>query len=218
MTEIEKIMKSKSDTANARTISAVARDRKHAAVQSEKVCASDAFAAAEKIIRSGTKLDMAALANELGIGRATLYRWTGDRETLIKQVLATYLRDSFDWHEGRLNKEKIIGAERIVKFVAGIMKTLTKSKPVRSFLRNEPDVALRILTGSGAPSLQDATTSRLIEMIEDEVAKGRYQPKLEPELLAYTVVRLVDSFVYGDIIAGIEVDLVRAGRIIQSLI
>jgi hypothetical protein len=36
--------------------------------------------------------------------------------------------------------------------------------------------------------------------------------------LAYAIVRLVDSFVYGDIIAGVEVDHATASKVIRSLL
>ncbi|OGB21456.1 MAG: hypothetical protein A3I66_18105 [Burkholderiales bacterium RIFCSPLOWO2_02_FULL_57_36] len=161
---------------------------------------------------------MSALAAELGIGRATLYRWTGDREQLIKEVLAIFLQDTFAWIDRRLDKEKIEGPERFARAVEDMIRALTKSKPVYWLLRNEPDVALRILTGGGVNSLQTVTMEKLVGIIEQEVEKGNYRPRLEPRLLAYTTVRLVDSFVYGDIIAEVPLDFAAASRVIRSLL
>jgi AcrR family transcriptional regulator len=184
----------------------------------EKASPADAFAAARNVILAGTKLDMAALAIELGIGRATLYRWTGDREQLIKEVLALFLRETFAWIDKQLEKENVVGAERFARVVEHMMRTLTKSKPVYWLLRNEPEVALRILTGDGVNSLQGATIDKLVGLVEQEIAQGNYRPRLEPLLLAYATVRLVDSFVYGDIIAGVPVNLDAASKVIRSLL
>jgi len=186
--------------------------------QVAKASPADAFAAAKKVILKGAKLDMSALAAELGIGRATLYRWTGDREQLIKEVLAIFLQDTFAWIDRRLDKEKIEGPERFARAVEDMIRALTKSKPVYWLLRNEPDVALRILTGGGVNSLQTVTMEKLVGIIEQEVEKGNYRPRLEPRLLAYTTVRLVDSFVYGDIIAEVPLDFAAASRVIRSLL
>lgn len=161
---------------------------------------------------------MAALALELGIGRATLYRWTGARERLIKVVLATYLLDTMSWIGQRIDKEKIDGSERIARVVEEMMRVLANSFPVKALLRNEPNVALRLLTADGIESLHGVTIARLTEIIEQEVRKGTYKPRLEPHLLAYTAIRLVDSFVFGDIIAGVEVQLDTANKVIRSVL
>lgn len=47
---------------------------------------AEAFARAREIFRAGQRLDMVSLAADLGVGRATLYRWTGDRERLLADV------------------------------------------------------------------------------------------------------------------------------------
>jgi AcrR family transcriptional regulator len=184
----------------------------------KKPSREDAFAAARKLLLRGVKLDMASLANQLGIGRATLYRWTGDRERLINAVFLTFLIDTFAWIENRVSEEQVGGAELIARWVEYTMNILTRSRPVQALLRNEPDVALRVLTDDGPGSLQGTTINKLVSIIEEEIGKGNYQPRLEPRLLAYAIVRLVDSFVYGDIIAGVEVNHAAASKVIRSLL
>src|SRR5258708_4502287 len=44
------------------------------------------FERAREVVRSGARLDMGALAADVGISRPTLYRWTGDRERLLADV------------------------------------------------------------------------------------------------------------------------------------
>ena len=44
--------------------------------------------AATRLYLACEALDMSALANSLGVGRATLYRWVGNREDLLGTVLA----------------------------------------------------------------------------------------------------------------------------------
>ena len=48
----------------------------------------DAIALARDRFLGGERVEMGALAAELGIGRTTLYRWVGEREDLIEEVLA----------------------------------------------------------------------------------------------------------------------------------
>nr|MDT0666308.1 hypothetical protein [Micromonospora sp. DSM 115978] len=54
-----------------------------------------AVAAATAVYLRGSPLDMSALATSLGIGRATLYRWVGNREDLLGVVLADAAERTF---------------------------------------------------------------------------------------------------------------------------
>lgn len=183
-----------------------------------KTSSDDAYAAAKAVLLKGRKLDMAALAAQLGIGRATLYRWTGDRERLIRDVLAHFLKDTFQWLDRIVAQRKLAGAERIAVEIEEMMRLLTQSKAVRGLLRNEPDVALRILTGRGPGSLQEKSMARLLRIVELECASGGYRPRIDSRLLAKTVIHLVNSYVYGNTIAGMDVDLKEAGKVIRSLL
>lgn len=187
-------------------------------VSNARVTRADAIIAAKITLVNGARLDMAALACELGIGRATLYRWTGDRERLINEVFLAFLQETFDWIERRVAREKAEGAELIARWVEYMMHALTRSAPVEHLLHNEPDVALRVLTGEKAGSVQSASIEKLLSLITQEIDKGTYVPRLEAHLLAYAIVRLVDSFIYGDIIAGIDINHEAASKIIRSLI
>ena len=187
-------------------------------VLNTKVSRADALAAAKAILLKGTRLDMAALACKLGIGRATLYRWTGDRERLINEVFMAFLQESFAWTDRRMSREKVQGAELIARWVECMTHTLANSAPVEHLLHNEPDVALRVLTNDSAGSLQGTSIEKLVSIITREIDNGNYVPRLEPRLLAYAIVRLIDSFVYGDIIAGIDINHGAASKIIRSLL
>ena len=46
-----------------------------------------AIDAATRIYLDGGSLDMSALAEDLGVGRTTLYRWVGNREDLLAAAL-----------------------------------------------------------------------------------------------------------------------------------
>src|SRR5690242_2266002 len=50
----------------------------------------DALALARRRWLAGERLDMGALAKELGVSRATLYSWVGSRERLIGEVIWSF--------------------------------------------------------------------------------------------------------------------------------
>ncbi len=56
----------------------------------------DALRLARRTILDGRRLDMQALAAELGVNRVTLYRWVGSRDDLLVEVLWSMTRWRFN--------------------------------------------------------------------------------------------------------------------------
>jgi len=53
-----------------------------------KVTAMDAFKLARSKWLAGERLDVGRIAQELGVGRATVFRWVGTRENLYGEVIS----------------------------------------------------------------------------------------------------------------------------------
>ena len=49
--------------------------------------AIDAFKLARRRFQGAERVDMSAMADELGVNRVTLYRWVGSREQLLVEVI-----------------------------------------------------------------------------------------------------------------------------------
>src|SRR4051812_10411968 len=58
--------------------------------------ALDAFLVARRRFVRGERVDMTALAAELGVNRVTLYRWVGSREQLLVEVVWSLARRTLD--------------------------------------------------------------------------------------------------------------------------
>ena len=50
----------------------------------------DALREGRRRFLAGQRVDMSELATALGISRATLYRWVGDREQLLGEILWSF--------------------------------------------------------------------------------------------------------------------------------
>src|ERR1700758_1065955 len=71
-----------------------------------------AFAAARRRFERCERLDMQALAAELAISRATLYRWTGDREQLLGDVIWSLSHELFE--RAKAQHPEHTGAPRVI--------------------------------------------------------------------------------------------------------
>jgi AcrR family transcriptional regulator len=174
-----------------------------------------ALHAARRMYLQGRRIDMRALAEELGISRPTLYRWTGQREQLISDVLWSLSDELFA--QAKDDHPAHTGAERLLAIYRQHVSALVEAEPLHAFLRQETQVALRVLT-SPAGGVQRRTVRRLAELYREEQAAGSFQPRVDPDLLAYAVVRLTESFIYNDALATVEPAVDRAAEIVSLLL
>lgn len=163
----------------------------------------------------GQRVDMGALASELGISRATLYRWTGHREQLLADVLWSLSDDIFE--QAKADNPKHLGVERLLAIFRQHVGALMTAEPLHVFLQQETHAALRILTSPDG-GVQSRTVSTLAELYREEQQAGAFRPRIEAPALAYAVVRVTESFIYNDAITTIEPELDRAERIVALLL
>jgi AcrR family transcriptional regulator len=158
---------------------------------------------------------MQALAEHLGISRATLYRWTGPREQLLSDVVFSLSDDIFE--ESKRQTAHLAGPERLLAVFRRHVETLVGAPPLQSFLRHETHAALRILTSRGG-SVQSRTVARLADLYREEQATGAFRPRADPDTLAYAVVRVTEGFIYNDAIVAVQPAVDQASEIVALLL
>jgi AcrR family transcriptional regulator len=174
-----------------------------------------AFRAARRMFLQGRRLDMQALAAELGVSRATLYRWTGHRDQLLSDVLWTLSDDIFQRAEA--DHPEHTGGERLLAIFRQYLGVLVQARPLHVFLQQETHAALRILT-SREGGVHPRTVRALAELLRDEQEAGAFAPKSDLNSLAYAVVRVTEGFIYNDAIVAIEPEVERAAGIVALLL
>jgi AcrR family transcriptional regulator len=162
----------------------------------------------------GRRLDLTVIARELGLGRATIYRWFGSRDGLLGQIVAGELEQLVASERRRVRRR---GASGLLEVFDGVNRRLARSRALRSLLEQERDVALRMLTLSGG-YVQPRAVSCVRELIEDEAAAGTYAPPVDPAALAYAIVRLAEACLYNDVAIGIRGDWRRLRQVEAALL
>jgi AcrR family transcriptional regulator len=193
----------------------------HAAVVAENAGVSlvrratpaDAFRAARRRFLAGERLDMRALAVSLGISRKTLYRWTGDRERLLADVMSEIAMQTLALARQETSGR---GSERIVGILAFYLDSASRAPFLRQFLENDPGLALRVLTGAGG--VQGRMVPAVAQLIRDEEAAGAFASEVDPDTLAYAVVRLMEAFLYNDTMTRLEPDPDKAKAVLHLLL
>jgi AcrR family transcriptional regulator len=174
-----------------------------------------AFRSARRMYLEGRRVDMIALANELGVSRTTLYRWTGHREQLLADILWSLSNEIFE--RAKADHPEHTGPERLLAIFRQHVGALVEAEPLHAFLRQETQAALRILT-SPTGGVQPRTVRSLAELYREEERAGVFQPGIDPDTLAYAVVRVTEGFIYNDALLTIEPEVERAARIVGLLL
>jgi len=162
----------------------------------------------------GRRIDIRAIAAELGVARPTIYRWLGSREDLIGEVLILAADPVLD--EARANARGR-GGRVLLDTFDRFNRSLADAPALRQFVEQEHDAALRIIC-SGAGRVQPHLVARIAGLIEDEVRRGSYEPRVEPATLAYANVRLAEAFLFNDAVAGMRGDVDRLREIEAALL
>lgn len=160
------------------------------------------------------RIELQKLAMELGISRATAYRWAGSAEQLVGEVLASIVDDTFDRIAEQTTSS---GGERVLEVLERGMRYAYGFRPLRRFLARDPQLGLKIVASQHGP-VQARTVESLQRLLEEEVAAGHMALPVEPAAMAYALTRIVESFLYVDLITGATPDLDGAAKILKLML
>ena len=184
------------------------------AVQSPRTTALDAFRLARRRFQAAERIDMSALADELGVNRVTLYRWVGSREQLLVEVVWSLGSSTLRRIDERVDEK---GAERVVQIVTQFLDAVISNPGMQRWLAEEGEFAMRLLTRRQTdfqPRLIDAIHRLLVE----ETDSGALELPVDLREIAYVIVRLIESYTYLDLITGERPEARRAEPILRLLL
>jgi AcrR family transcriptional regulator len=174
----------------------------------------DVLAAAMHRYLRGQRVDVRAIAAELGLGRSTVYRWFGSREQLIGEVLVQAADPLLDAARAEAGGR---GAAALLDTFDRMNRKLAAAPALRQLLEQERATALRLITSS-AGVVQPHFVARITALIEDEMRAGAYEPSVDPATLGYAIVRLAEAFLYNDAAVGIRGDVERLRDVEAALL
>lgn len=160
--------------------------------------ATRAFREARHRFIAGERIDMVALAAVFGVDRTSLFRWVGNRDQLLAEVLWSLAVPTLDAADAAVSAR---GADRVAAVLTRFVADLIGASYFRAWITREPSRALRILTTTASPVHRRfvAVTETLLT---EELSAGRMATPLPVHDLATVLVRVAESFAYSDLIAG----------------
>ena len=98
-----------------------------------------------------------------------------------------------------------------------MLHAIARDRPLRAFLRSDPETALRLLTGARS-TVHLGMASALEKLIDLERDRGCFDAGLDTPTLAYAILRISEGFLYADPIADRTPDTDRATTLIEGLL
>jgi Tetracyclin repressor-like, C-terminal domain len=171
----------------------------------------DVVRGAVRQFRSHGSLDMDLLATQLAVSRATLYRVAGSRDALLGNALWA-LGDRLLARARAARRER--GPDGVIEVSRRFHDRLRSSRPMRSFVDAEPQVAARVLfTPSGEVHRRAIVAQRDIF-----VEAGAKPATADLFPLAFLYVRIMESVLYGELFSGRSVEFPTAESALRALL
>ncbi|MCR2813163.1 QsdR family transcriptional regulator [Microbacterium sp. zg.Y1090] len=174
-----------------------------------------AFDLAREQFIAGQRIDMGALAAALGVDRTSLFRWVGNRDALLSEVLWSLAVPTLVQADHATVDRA--GADRLAELLTRFVADLNQAPYFREFLRREPARALRLLTTKES-EIQRRYVATAEWLVRAELGDEPLGGAIDPRNLAYLLVRVSESFTYADLIAGDEPSAARARTAFRVLL
>jgi hypothetical protein len=97
------------------------------------------------------------------------------------------------------------------------MRAVLDSRAYREFLVRDPQKSLRIVASKDGPSQRRAIELHQ-QLLEEEMAKGNLQLPVDAHTMAFALVRMAETFLYADLIAGETPDVDKAVTLLRLML
>ena len=171
--------------------------------------ADDAIEVAIAAFEAGERVDMAQIATRLGVGRSTLYRWVGDRDALMDQVIDATTTKLAKSVSRRIRGK---GLDRVASAVRVYLEATTRYEPLRSLAQREPQVALHVFMNPDGVFAAHSSAA-LQQQLQDSLPDVKV-PDDVVEVMNATNLALV----WASIAGGYEPHIDRAVSLLRTVV
>lgn len=163
----------------------------------------DAFNLAKKNWLTTQKLNVGELAEQLGVSRATLFRWIGNKDLLMGEIMWSLYEPTVRQARENCPGE---GVEYVVNVFRQVNTSILTHQPMRIWLHADGQYALSILA-----SRNSAYHARMVDlntdMLTQETNRGTIQPAMNIGSLSYFMCRIGQSCIFSEMTLGQEPDM-----------
>lgn len=174
-----------------------------------------AFGTACTWFMEGRRIDISALAEEVGVSRVTMHRWVGTRDDLLSEVMWHLTNRTIDRLLAAIDAEGI--TPRAPELLGRYVEAIATNTGVLRLQREEPEAFVRLCTTS-ASAFQQRMVAKVAAVLAGDRADGHLTIDLDDEELAFAVVRLLEAYAHAPTLTGQAADPALATRVLRALL
>ena len=141
----------------------------------------------------------------------------GSREELLSRALWLLTERMLGNGGGAVGGRTAGGRTAHAGHRAAYQRDVAQSKGLRRLLDDEPTLAIRVLTDPRG-RVQSGIVAFVEDLLRRDVEEFGLVTLIEPNDLAYALVRLGESFLYADVLAARKPDVATANRLQDALV
>ncbi|GGI06236.1 QsdR family transcriptional regulator [Egicoccus halophilus] len=173
-------------------------------------------AARRRFLRTGD-LVMTRLQADLAVGRATLYRVVGSRDQLLGDVLHDLAIRTLRAVVTEVDRCGLTGVERLLAISREFEARVAGFAPLQRFLTSQPGIALPVLVTT-AGRVHERMVDAWTDLLREAAQQGELTLPEAPRETAYLYVRVGESLLYADVLAGARPDHTAADRLRRAVL
>jgi diguanylate cyclase (GGDEF)-like protein len=198
------------------SIAARAADRGKAPSARREAAPADAFELARRMFVKSEPVELATLAERLGVPAERLDDWCGDRESLLGEVVATFSTELMQ--RAKDEHGDLQGTAKVLAVYEQFACAVANFRPLHLLLQADSQATFRMLTSSSG-HVHPAAVNQMHALLIEEHARGALcTPEGELRNLAYAIVRLAEAFLYNDAMLATEPQIQRTTRVVARLL
>jgi diguanylate cyclase (GGDEF)-like protein len=200
----------------AASIAARAAQGHTAPAPQSRTTPADAFELARQMLIKGEPVELATLAERLGVGPERSQEWCGDRKSLLGEVVAALSTDLIV--RAKQQHRELRGNERVLAVYEQFTYAVANFRPLHVLLQDDPQATLEMLTSAGGHVHPAAVRQIHALLIEEHACGALHTPESELRNLAYAIVRLAEAFLYEDAVLATEPQVQRTKSVVARLL
>lgn len=163
----------------------------------------DVVAAARRQFLDTSAIDMEALGRDLAVSRATLYRVITSQDRLLGDVLWELAERTLDLAVRAA--APFDGIDRMLEISHRFEAAIVGFGPMQRWVQEDPLQASRVLF-MPAGAVHERCVKAWADIFASAVAAGEITLPSDPHGFAYLYVRMGETLLYGELLAGVSPD------------
>jgi TetR/AcrR family transcriptional regulator, fatty acid metabolism regulator protein len=148
-----------------------------------------------------SSITMSMIAEGLGIGKATIYKYFDNKESILHEVIDLYFKDINQGIENINVNEKICYLEKVKEYIHFVGDKLLRlqKKHLVDIKKNAPEIWIKI-----EMMREEIVKNKFIQLFDEGIEKGYLRNDIDKELIMLMIFNLIQKVGDPEVLAKLK--------------